>query len=99
MEIKKFKAKQNSDFKILQDLDLKCKQQNQIIGRYILVGFADRKCLYVVVDESANKYLLRFAIGESVFPDWGNEINLPKNKVEEMINGRDTIENIFPKRN
>lgn len=96
MEIQEYIEKQKSDLKILRDLDIKCKEKNQIIGRFISVGFADRKCFYVVVDETSNKYLLRFALGESVHPDWGNEIKLAKNKVQQMITGRDNIEAIFP---
>lgn len=96
MEIQEYIVKQKSDLKVLQDLDFKCKENNQIIGRFISVGFADRKCLYVVVDETSSKYLLRFAWGESVHPDYGTEIKLNKKEVEEMILGRDHIETIFP---
>lgn len=96
MEIQEYIAQQKSDLKLLQDLDLKCKEKNQFIGRSIYIGFADRKCLYVVVDETPTKYLLRFALGESVHPEWGQEIKLSKNKVQQMITGRDNIEAIFP---
>ena len=99
MEIQEYIVKQKSDLKVLQDLDFKCKEKNQFIGRFVFVGFTDRKSLYVVVDETPKKYLLRFAWGESAYPNWGNEIKLNKKEVEEMILGRDHIETIFPHSN
>ncbi len=99
MEIQEYISKQKSDLKLLQELDLACKKKNQFIGRFVSVGFTDRTCLYVVADETPKKYLLRFAWGETVHPDWGHEIKLAKSKVRVMIEGRDYIQTIFPPRN
>ncbi len=96
MEFEEYFAQQKSDLKVLEDLDFECKEKNQFIGRYVSIGFTDRICLYVVVDETPKKYLLRFAWGESVHPEWGQEITLSKNKVQQMIIGRDYLETIFP---
>ncbi len=99
MEFDEFIAKQNADLKLLQELDLACKKKKQFIGRFVSVGFTDRTALYVVVDETPKKYILRFALGESIYPDWGIETKLFKTEVEELILGRDYIETIFPPRN
>lgn len=99
MKFEEFISKQNADFKLLQELDIACKKKKQFIGRFVSVGFTDRTALYVVVDETPKKYLLRFAWGESLNPSWGSEIKLNKKEVEEMIKGRDSIELIFPNKN
>lgn len=92
-------SEQKEELKLLRELDLACKRQKQIIGRFVSNGFTDRQALYVVVDESPKKYLLRFAWGESPNPNWGREIKLSKKEVQEMILGRDKLETLFPIRN
>lgn len=98
MEFEEYLLEQDNDLNILQELDLVCKKKKQFIGRYVSVGFTDRTALYVVVEETPKKYLLRFAWGESQYPDWGDEIRLYKKNVEDMIFGRDFIETVFPKK-
>lgn len=97
-DIEKYLAEQDSLYKEIEKLDLACKKKNQFIGRYVRNGFTDRVCLYIIVDETPRKYLLRFAWGESPNPYWGREIKLFKKKVEEMVLGRDYLEEIFSRR-
>lgn len=99
MEFEEFILEQNERFKLLKELDLACKKKHQFIGRFVFNGFAGRQAVYLIVDETPQKYLLRFVLGESPNPNWGREIKLYKNKVEKMIRGRDKIEKIFPIRN
>ncbi|HEX8334043.1 MAG TPA: hypothetical protein VF622_15595 [Segetibacter sp.] len=85
--------------KEIRKLDSTCKKKKQFIGRFVSEGFADRSCIYIIADETKTKYVLKFVWGETVNPIWGHQVKMPKADIEALINGRDEIETIFPRRN
>lgn len=85
-------------FRKLIEIDRNQKLVNEYVCRYIIKSFADRKAFYQIVDETSRKYILKWVLGESPYPDWGLEIKLPKKKVQDLINGRDHFDEFINQR-
>lgn len=93
-----FLDEEDKRFRKLIEIDRHQKLVNEYVFRYIFKSFADRKAFYQIVDETPRKYIIKWVLGESPYPDWGLEVKLPKKNVQDLINGRDHFEEFINQR-
>lgn len=96
--IQRFLDEEDRIFAKLKEIDKFQKKHGEFECRYITKGFTDRTAFYQIVGETPRKYILKWVLGESPYPNWGIEVKLPKKQVQQMILNRDHLDSLVKDR-
>ena len=80
------------NWKALEDVDKKAKENGKLVGRYIQHPFADGYAIYKIVKENTKTVKIRVVKGigdDWVLPAWGKECDIHKDLALKFISQRE----------